>query len=133
MCHSYVLTRSLFSSPIHPRAVGVLIRVIDGFCGLQEPCCFSRPFHPHNVFYTLSTCRFSTGHHTFVGLCNCAPILALTPRIHVTQFVYSLYPRPPSPRIRNLTLSFNNVMMRGFLINGSTPDATRGFAPTVLL
>ena len=48
----------------------------------------------------------------------------------MNQFVYRLYQRPPTPRIRNLTLSFNNVVMiRDFLVDGLTPDATRELPP----
>ncbi len=86
------------------------------------------------AFYSLSTCEFSTGRHSFAGRdCACAHILTLNLRIRVNQFVRSLYPRPPPPRKLNLlegdftfvTLSFNNAMY--FLKSGPQSDATRGF------
>ena len=101
------------------------------FADYKESLCISHPLHAHNVFYTLPTRTFSTSHHTFVGHCPCALIFALNPRIvHVNQFVYSLYPRSIPPRIRDLNLPFNNeVMIRGFPLDGATPGATRGLPP----
>ncbi len=87
------------------------------------------PFHAHDAFYTLSTCGFSTGCHSFAGNCACAHIIALNLRIHVNRFVRSLYLRPPPPPnliegdFTFVTLSFNNAMR--FLKGGPHSDATR--------
>jgi hypothetical protein len=111
----------------------------DGCCDLQDyknPVAsrtVSNHFHADDVFYALSTCKLSTGPHSFTssGHCTCALISSgFNPRIRVNQFVHSVYPRTPLD-CNFVTLSFNNAIpvAHCFLMDGLALDATRLFPP----
>ena len=107
--------------------------------GFKNPLHLAKLRESRNVFYTHSTCQFSTDRHSFTDHCTCAPPLVLNPRIHVNQFILSSYPRPlgPLPPSCNLleggftfvALSFNNAILC-FLPGGPFMDATRAFPTT---